>query len=39
MTGSSIVTNALTRLQDNKIEGISSSPYLMFKFSTRENVR
>ena len=38
MTSSSIVANSLRQLQDNKGEGISSSPYLMFKFSTRSEI-
>jgi integrase len=38
MTSGGIVANSMTQLQDSKSEGISSSPYFMFKFSTRSEI-
>ena len=38
MSSGGIVANSMTQLQDSKSEGISSSPYLMFKFSTRSEI-
>jgi hypothetical protein len=32
---SGIVANSMTQLQDNRRESISTSPYVMFKFSVR----
>jgi hypothetical protein len=34
----SIVANSTTQLQNNGAEGISSNPYVMFKFSTRSEI-
>jgi len=38
MTSNSRVANSVMRLQENKGESTSSSPYLMFKFSTRSEI-
>jgi hypothetical protein len=38
MTSNGIVANSVMKLQDIRAEGISSSPYLMFKFSTRSEI-
>jgi hypothetical protein len=38
MTGSAVVSNTLSQLEDKRERGIFSSPYLMFKFSTRAEI-